>query len=599
MAVTVLVLVLILFSACFAQVCHDETVTPFQVLLPEGSDLINTNMGHYTSIYEDTIVAGAYGHKGWRGALYVYEKGVDGSFSFGQKLEASHPHGGSYLGLNIDMSKDTIVGGSPFSRPLEFVKSGSVYVWERDGSGIWSETAKLVPYDAQENGFFGYAVAIDKNTLIVGARTTYNEINEISRAGKVYIYEREGSNWSLSQMLRGNKPGGIQWADEVRIVDDVLCLGAPRDYDGEGSAFVYTKVNGKWAFGQEFRLIEDSENGVIKNGRDHFGEGIAISEDAQVIAIGGETMNSVAGTRTGAAQVYGRSGKSWVFKQFLYPTTWGGLAFGQRIAIRNNIIAIGAWKSSEGVLHAGSTYLYKKCDDGSYVVQEKILHANRMEKDSFGKHVDLSDEYLIVGANKDNDVGFSASGAVHVYRLGSAPTAFPVPTAPPSATTSLPILPPATPTSTPSATPTPIPTQTHTPTPTSNNNLTPLPTPTQPSIPLEDSLAFVSDVSVLKVGQNLITIAFQSKEPGRVLHLRIKNKITNQRMAAGIVPIPQGSSTHTFSVHLYGSPGFLIQLRAAMWPEGTSWKSKVIRGVFVDSTLTTKQASRHLAESKL
>ena len=70
--------------------------------------------------------------------------------------------------------------------------SGSVYVYVREGSG-WVQQAKLTSPEAAEGQRFGKAVAIDGDTLVVGAASYPQTTNT---DGQVYVFTRTGKAWS-------------------------------------------------------------------------------------------------------------------------------------------------------------------------------------------------------------------------------------------------------------------------------------------------------------------------------------------------------------------------------------------------------------------
>ena len=83
--------------------------------------------------------------------------------------------------------------------------AGSAYIFERDGSGNWTQAQKLTASDRAAVDQFGYSVSISGDYAIVGA---YGRIDDASganyqdRAGSAYIFERDGlGNWTQAQKL--------------------------------------------------------------------------------------------------------------------------------------------------------------------------------------------------------------------------------------------------------------------------------------------------------------------------------------------------------------------------------------------------------------
>ncbi|KAJ8908597.1 hypothetical protein NDN08_005302 [Rhodosorus marinus] len=412
-----LAILLVQLRPVFGGFLENPEFVKLQTLLPFSQDSARDNMGHYTKVFGDVIIAGAYGNRNWRGKIYVFEKNSGtGLFEPLQELVASHPMTLAYLGLNIDIWEDTIVGGAPYEEPQGEYRSGVVYVWQKGLDGRFHQTQRLIPWDSQRRGYYGYSVAIEGDRLVIGARFTRNEVDRIGEAGKIYVYERMDRNspFLLVQQLRGTM-SRAHWADELRLHGDVLLCGAPRAYGGEGAGYIFHRIDGEWVEVQELRV--DTSNGIPVNGDAHLGEGNAISSDGSYMVVGGERRSSEMGENTGAAQLYERNGSSWEFKQHLSPPRGGDLRFGQRLVAMGNFIFISAWTSPEIAPGAGAVYAYIKDTDGIFQLYDTILNPTGQENDNFGKMVDVNAEYLVIGAPKENQVQAAESGAVHVYAI--------------------------------------------------------------------------------------------------------------------------------------------------------------------------------------
>ncbi len=65
-------------------------------------------------------------------------------------------------------------------------RAGAAYIFERDGSGTWSEVQKIQASDKEADDFFGRSVSISGDRAIVGAE---GEDTGGSLAGAAYIFE--------------------------------------------------------------------------------------------------------------------------------------------------------------------------------------------------------------------------------------------------------------------------------------------------------------------------------------------------------------------------------------------------------------------------
>ncbi|GIW73918.1 MAG: hypothetical protein KatS3mg103_0440 [Phycisphaerales bacterium] len=135
------------------------------------------------------------------------------------------------FGFSIANDDDTVVIGAPNAQP-----AGSAYVFENIG-GSWMQTAKLVPSDIA-SGFFGSSVDADGQTAIVGAPGDIRA----SHTGFVYVFTQTGSIWSEQARLSAadGTPGSL-YGFSVAAQGDSVLVGAP-EYDGveadSGAVFV-------------------------------------------------------------------------------------------------------------------------------------------------------------------------------------------------------------------------------------------------------------------------------------------------------------------------------------------------------------------------
>jgi hypothetical protein len=121
------------------------------------------NVMHRSVQYQDGLMTAAYASDDAAGALYVYELDSAARVKSQVRLSASDAAAGDYFGYSVSMARDTIVVGAP-----DDGRGGSVYVFRRRG-GEWIETQKLQASDHEGGNTFGFALAINKGHILVGA----------------------------------------------------------------------------------------------------------------------------------------------------------------------------------------------------------------------------------------------------------------------------------------------------------------------------------------------------------------------------------------------------------------------------------------------
>jgi hypothetical protein len=224
------------------------------------------NFGWSVSLYENTLVVGAYGDDTVgmsAGAVYTFDRvnGMNFCWSQSQKLMASD--GGSYdaFGWSVSLDGNVTVVGAYSDSSDDFSYVGSVYVYHRhfslggsgsgNGVGTWSHVAKLTPSDGGFNDFFGWDVAVYENSLVVGSNSWQQSQASIDDVptGAVYTYTltydftgpMEQKEWVFEAKLR--PPGGNirYFGNTVAMDGENLLVGAlgEKATSSLGAAYVY------------------------------------------------------------------------------------------------------------------------------------------------------------------------------------------------------------------------------------------------------------------------------------------------------------------------------------------------------------------------
>lgn len=286
------------------------------------------------SISGDTLVVGAWGNDDTgenSGSAYVFVRG-ENSWVQQQKLTANDGSFDDLFGASVAISGDTIVVGA-FLDSAPAARSGSAYVFLRNGTA-WTQQQKLVAFDGAVGDWFGYAVAISGETAVVGV------YSDDDGTGSAYVFVRNGTVWNTQQKLTASDAETDDWFGySVAIDGDTVVIGAPFDQDtavvDSGSAYVFTRAGGIWSEQQkltvEYPWLDD-----------HFGFSVAVSGDTAVI---GAPLKDLlfANYRSGVAYVFARDGGDWTQQQqnVAGPGALGGM-FGYSVAISGETAMAGA-----------------------------------------------------------------------------------------------------------------------------------------------------------------------------------------------------------------------------------------------------------------
>jgi hypothetical protein len=310
--------------------------------------------GGSVAIDGDMAVVGADGSAadGNPGAAYVFARSGE-TWAQQQKLTASGGAAGDYFGWSVAISGDTVVVGADRAVVDANSDRGAAYVFTRSG-WTWTQRQKLTASDGKVGDRFGYSVAIDGDTAVVGAG--YADVGLKLDQGAAYVFTRSGETWTQRQKLTASDSAlGAYFGSSVAISGDTVVVGARGAYvDGEvnqGAAYVFTRSGETWTQQQKLTASDGTA-------RDHFGSSVAISGDTVVV---GASQADVGGNyHQGAAYVFARSGATWTQRQKL--TTSRGAAqafFGGSVAISGGTMVVGAHGADIGANESqGAAYVF-------------------------------------------------------------------------------------------------------------------------------------------------------------------------------------------------------------------------------------------------
>lgn len=192
------------------------------------------------------------------GAAYVFKRDAAGNWNQTQKLTASAPHPGANFGASVDISGNWILIGAEEEHYDENEvynqnNEGAAYLFEDNGTGSWTQKRKLRSHDGYNGDLFGRSVSLDGNYALIGSLGGKNEhgTDYIPFAGSAYLYERNGSTWSLKKKLVApDRSLQDEFGISVSISGDQIIIGAPKEdyYQGGvstwlGAAYIFTILN--------------------------------------------------------------------------------------------------------------------------------------------------------------------------------------------------------------------------------------------------------------------------------------------------------------------------------------------------------------------
>src|SRR5699024_10456533 len=126
---------------------------------------------------------------------------------------------------------DTAVVGAHLADIDGTVNMGAAYIYTRSDEG-WVLQETLTPEDGGLGTLFGSSVAVDGDTVVVGA---HGARVDGTRQAAAYVYVRDGESWSLQDRLTIDESRQGEFGDAVAIDGDAVIVGAPSLHVGDNN----------------------------------------------------------------------------------------------------------------------------------------------------------------------------------------------------------------------------------------------------------------------------------------------------------------------------------------------------------------------------
>ena len=274
-----------------------------------------------------------------------------------------------------------------------------------------AEPAKLIASDGVAQDYFGWAVSVDGNTMVVGANG--DDDGSVSDSGSAYVFVRpSGEDWSeASQIAKLTASDGARndnFGISVSVDGDTIVVGASRVDTGTGSAYVFVRPSKGWANATETAKLTASDRAEA----DLFGR--SVSMDGDTIVVGASKVD----TGTGLAYVFVKPSAGWSNTTETAKLTASDRAandeFGISVSVDGNTIVVGAYQD-DGPTNSGSAYVFIRPAGGWANAPEtaKLTASDRSSNDEFGRSVSVDRDTIVVGAHRDD--GPNNSGSAYVF----------------------------------------------------------------------------------------------------------------------------------------------------------------------------------------
>ncbi len=255
--------------------------------------------GHAVAVSGDWIAVGAPGElvaDQPAGAVHVFRR-AGSSWQKAARLTAHDAAAHDLFGISVAIDGDLIVVGAAADDEAGSM-TGAAYVF-RWADSRWQQEAKLLANDAAALNEFGKAVAIAGATVVVGAEGAAADVGKFT--GAAYVFARPGDTWQQeAKLLAKDRRAADRFGNAVAIDQETIVVGAHFADDaglGSGAAVVFHRVAGAWQ--EEARLVP-----AESSAGEEFGNAVAVFGPTLVM---GALRAGPQGTAAGSLSLFERT----------------------------------------------------------------------------------------------------------------------------------------------------------------------------------------------------------------------------------------------------------------------------------------------------
>ena len=355
-----------------------------QAKLTASDSAPNDWFGETVALSGDTALIGAPHDNTYTGAAYVFVRSGT-TWSQQAKLTASDKATNDFFGRHLLLDGDTAL----VSTTRKSSDKGAVYVFTRSGS-TWSQQAKLTASDGASNDDFGFTLAYENNTAVIGAWA------KSSRTGAAYVFVRSSTSWSQqAKLTASDAAAGDEFSWYIDLEDDTALISAHNKSSGRGAAYVFVRSGTSWS--QQAKLT--ASDAAVDN---YCGFPAILRGDT--VLLGARGVNNFAG----AAYVFVRNGTSWSQQAKLTPNDAAANSyFGYNAALNDNMAIISAYRDNNDI---GAAYVFSRSGT-MWLQQSKLTASDGVSGDWIGQTLAFKKDIVVLGSPRKS----STAGAVYVF----------------------------------------------------------------------------------------------------------------------------------------------------------------------------------------
>lgn len=322
------------------------------------------------------------------------------------------------FGSSVALDGNTLVVGAPLNDVDAAANdnTGAVYVYDLGSATPTVPVRELKKATPTAGDTFGSAVAISGTTVAVGVT---GADPGTSQAGQVCIFDLGGATPNVPvQTINHPSPAVNDFFGRVLALEGSrLVVGVPdRDVGGTstGTAYVFDLSSGTPT--TPVLTLENPSPAA----NDEFASAVALSGNRVAIGVG---LDDTGGSASGLVYVFDVTVGTTPVHTITNPGQAAGDGFGLAVALEGAQLVVGATSDdSGGGVRAGAVHVFDLAGGSPGTPVQTLLNPTPVAGDVFGKALAVKGTRVVVGAEGEQTLIFSA-GAAYVYELsGGSPT---------------------------------------------------------------------------------------------------------------------------------------------------------------------------------
>jgi len=192
----------------------------------------------------DVIVSGATGVASFSGEAHVFSPN-NGTWEEVHALTPEPPVTSAFAGESVSISGESIIVGT-FGGTSNL--TGVVHTFTRGSDGMYVEEQALRASNASNGDYFGDRVALQADTLVVGAQHESSAgmgvgvapSGTLKNSGAAYVYTRERGSWRELVLLKASRPSANDaFGFNVALSGELIAVSAIGDTSGSGAVYLF------------------------------------------------------------------------------------------------------------------------------------------------------------------------------------------------------------------------------------------------------------------------------------------------------------------------------------------------------------------------